>query len=337
MIVSFCVVARNEEKNMPKLFDMIRSQDFPHEQMEIVLVDSMSEDGTKDQMLAFAKSEHDFREIQVVSNPKIRQAPGWNEAIEKSNGELILRVDAHASIPPDFVRQSISVINDGEFVAGGPRPNVADEPTPWKGTLLTAESSMFGSGIAPFRKNGERTYVKSVFHGIYRREVFEKAGVFDERLGRTEDNELHYRIRQAGYKICFDPAIHSFQHVRGSLRGMIKQKYGNGFWIGRTVGVCPGCLSLYHFVPGMFVLALLLTGILAASGFPILFWLLAGAYGICDVAMTIMAILQKKVWIGDLLLPIIFFLLHAAYGVGTIVGLIGMRKWRKNEYANYRS
>lgn len=66
----------------------------------------------------------------------------------------------------------------------------------------------------PYRKGNHKTYVKSVFHGAYRKEIFEKAGLFNENLGRTEDNEMHYRIRKAGYKICFNPDIISYQNIR---------------------------------------------------------------------------------------------------------------------------
>ena len=171
---------------------------------------------------------------------------------------MIIRIDAHARIPEDFVQKNIKNIEAGEFVVGGPRPNTVDHPTEWKKILLLAESSMFGSGIASFRrKSSERKYVKSVFHGAYRREVFEKVGGFNENLGRTEDNELHYRIRKAGYKICYDPEIISYQFVRGTLKQMMKQKYGNGYWIGLTTGVCPECLSIYYFVPFSFLIALL--------------------------------------------------------------------------------
>lgn len=75
----------------------------------------------------------------------------------------------------------------------------------------------------------------------------EKAGLFNENLGRTEDNEMHYRIRKAGYKICFNPDIISYQNIRNSWCGMLKQKYGNGHWIGLTLGVCPGCFFYSSF------------------------------------------------------------------------------------------
>ena len=225
MLVSFCVIAYNEEKALDSLFKDIIAQDYPHEKMEIVLVNAMSTDQTRKKMEEFSKEDHGFRRVVVLDNKKKIQAAGWNVAITAAKGDVILRIDAHTMIPSDFVSKNIQCIISGENVTGGRRPNVVEEETPWKHTLLLAESSMFGSSIAPYRKGNHKTYVKSVFHGAYRKEVFEKAGLFNENLGRTEDNEMHYRIRKAGYKICFNPDIISYQNIRNSWCGMLKQKY----------------------------------------------------------------------------------------------------------------
>ena len=207
MIVSLCVVAYNEEKVLNKLLEDIKSQDYDHTKMEIVLIDSMSTDSTKEIMNDFQQQEKDFKKIQVLDNPGKKQAAGWNVAINNFSGDVMIRVDAHASIPREFVRKNVEILETGEMVSGGPRPNIIDESTPWKETLLLAEQSMFGSSMASYRRSQKKQYVKSLFHGAYRREVLEKVGGFDEQLGRTEDNEFHYRIRKAGYKICYSPGI----------------------------------------------------------------------------------------------------------------------------------
>ena len=329
MTVSLCVIAYNEENALTSLLDDIRAQDYPHDKLEIVLVDSMSTDKTRAIMNDFAGEDNGFIRVKVVENPRKIQAAGWNVAIKESECDIIIRVDAHATIPESFVSQNVEDIESGEYVVGGQRPNIAEKDTPWMNTLLLAESSMFGSSIAPYRNSQKKTYVKSVFHGAYRREVFEKAGLFNEELGRTEDNELHYRIREAGYKICYDPKIISHQHVRGSWRGMLKQKFGNGKWIGLTLGVCPGCMSIYHFVPFAFVLAIIVSVLCAAFGWSLPLVLLACAYAAADLLMSVMAVIgQKKYW-QYLLLPVIFFSLHVAYGIGTMVGFIRLPSWLK--------
>ena len=87
----------------------------------------------------------------------------------------------------------------------------------------------------------------------------------NEALARTEDNEIHYRMRKAGFKLRFCPDIISYQHTRSSLPKMLKQKYANGYWIGKTSKVCPGCLSIYHFVPWAFVMAIIVTTVASVS------------------------------------------------------------------------
>lgn len=329
MTVSFCVIAYNEENAIKNLFHDICNQDYPHDKMEVILVDAMSEDHTKRLMEEFAEKEHDFLRVLVLENPKRLQAAGWNVAINAAQGDIILRIDAHTTIPSKFVSQNVECIKGGEAVSGGMRPNVACKKTPWQDTLLLAESSLFGSGIASYRRSRKKSYVKSVFHGAYRREVFEKVGLFNEYLGRTEDNEMHYRIRKAGYKIRYTPEIISYQHIRATLHGSIIQKYYNGYWIGLTTGICPGCLSSYHFVPMIFVLSLILAGILGGGlGVILPLVCVVTVYCIVNLLMSIVASIEKQKHWKFLFLPAIFLSMHLAYGFGTIVGLIRMPFWR---------
>ena len=327
MIVSFCVIAYNEEKTIKSLLNDICKQDYPHEKIEVILVDSMSTDSTKKFFVEFSEQRKDFLNVRVLENPKRIQAAGWNVAISAAVGEIIMRIDAHTMIPADFVSKNVRCMQSGEKITGGPRPNIAEEDTPWTHTLLLAESSMFGSSIAPFRKGHHKAYVKSVFHGAYRKEVFEKAGLFNERLGRTEDNEMHYRIRKAGYRICYNPEIVSYQHVRNTWRKMIIQKYGNGYWIGLTLGICPKCFSVYHFVPAIFVLSIIIFSILAMFGISLLLKILLVIYAIINIIMSIFAIAGQKKYKYYILLPIIFLSLHLAYGIGTLWGIIKMPFW----------
>ena len=281
-------------------------------------------------MKQFARSETGFRNIQVLSNPKKSQAAGWNTAIDHYTSDVLIRIDAHASVPADFVSENVRLLESGEAVTGGPRPCKIQDPTPWKETLLLAEESMFGSSIASYRRDTgeEKKYVSSLFHGAYRREVFEKAGRFNERLGRTEDNEMHQRIREAGYRICFSPRIHSWQYARNTLGRMMKQKYGNGYWVALTLKVCPKCLSVFHFVPLAFVLAILVTSVLACFG---IFWPLIAlwaAYGAAAVLMSALAVRGQKKHPVQLLLPVIFLLLHISYGAGSLAGVMMLPFWK---------
>ena len=147
---------------------------------------------------------------------------------------------------------------------------------------------------------------------------------YNERLVRTEDNEIHYRMRQAGYKFCFDPSIVSYHHARNSLSKMLKQKYLNGYWIGLTLGICPKCFSWYHFVPLGFVLAIIATSISTLWGIIFPSQLIWGTYWTGALIMMLLSIIKERFCTQFLLLPVLFFLLHMSYGLGTVVGIIKM-------------
>ena len=229
MIITIGVIAYNEKNSLGSLLKDICKQTYDHKKIEVILVDSNSTDNTKVIMETFRKNNaQDFYDVKVLSNPKKTQPCGWNVVLNNYSGDAVVRIDAHASIPSDFIAKNVKTLEDGENICGGFRPNIIDEPTAWKETLLLVETSMFGSSIAPYRRQQGKTYVNSLFHGAYRREVFDKIGFFNEDLTRTEDNEVHYRMKKAGFRICFNPEIISYQHTRNSLKGMIKQKFGNG-------------------------------------------------------------------------------------------------------------
>lgn len=333
LTISFCVIARNEEKALPHLLEDLLGQTFPKNQTEVLLIDSMSNDKTEAIMQAFAASHGaEYHRVEVLPNPGRILAAGWNVALEHFTGDAILRVDAHASIPAEFIEKNAACLMGGEKVCGGRRPCVPQEKTPWQKTLLLAENSLFGSSIAPYRRSQEHVYVQSLFHGCYRREVFETVGGYNEELVRTEDNEMNYRIRAAGYRLCYDPNILSWQYVRSSLRGMIRQKYGNGKWIALTAGVCPACLSLYHFVPGAFLFGIVLTTILALCGWPLLGWLMWGLYALLCVVMTLCCVKDVHFTPVAFCMPVLFLLLHVTYGVGTWVGFCQLPFWKKKHH-----
>jgi GT2 family glycosyltransferase len=334
--VSFIVVAYNAGSKLENLLEDLKKQDYNHNDIEIILVDSNSSDNTKDIMMKFKEINKTFSKVLVLDNPKKILPCGWNIALEASTGDLILRVDAHSSLPNDFISKNVNRIDMGEKIVGGHRISIIDENNAWQKTLLIAEKSIFGSGIATYRRKEREEYVSTLAHAAYSREVFKKVGGYDERLARTEDNEIHYRMKKAGYKFLLDPTIKSYHHARNSLSKMMKQKYLNGYWIGLTMGISPKCFSIYHFVPLVFVLALIFSIIFAFvfSGIPLI--LLLGAYFTFNILNTIFSIISEKKHLDYLLLPFIFFLLHLSYGWGTLYGLIKLPFWiRLNKSFEY--
>lgn len=330
MTVTVAIVAYNEEKYISNLLDDLLNQDYDKSKMEILLIDGCSTDETKRIMLEFAnKNRSNYFNVDVLDNQERIQAAGWNIAIEKFSTEMLIRVDAHVTLPSNFVSLNVETMKGGENICGGVRPCVIENKTQWGEILLRVENSLFGSSINKSRHSTQKSYVKTLFHGAYRKEVFEKVGGFNKKLARTEDNELHYRMREAGYKFCYNPSIKSYQYARSSLKKMVKQKYGNGYWIGLTMGVCPKCFSLYHFVPLGFFLAILASSVLACFGLWQFIAALGSLYLLFCVANTIISSIGEKFNPFCFLMPILFFVLHFSYGLGTFLGLLLMPIKRK--------
>ncbi len=330
MIVSIAVVAYNAEKTLPGLLSDILNQDYPKEKTEILLIDSMSKDNTYKIMKDFAREHNDYYyAVKLLRNENKTLPYGCNVMLENYVGDVIVRLDAHSSVPSDFVTKGIEVIESGEDISGGQVISICENPTPLNCTLLVAENSVFCGGVAKFRRVTKREYVNTMAFAFYKREVYDKVGPYNVNLARTEDNDMSYRIVEAGYKFCLDPSIKSVRYNRSSVTALLRQKYLNGYWIGKTMGINPNCFSLFHFVPFGFVMGIIVTTLLAIFGI----WQVAAvmwvAYVVATICATVYEMLKNEFQVTNLLLPILFFLLHTCYGVGTLRGLIEMPFWVK--------
>ena len=333
MLVSVVVGLLNEEKFLPRLIEDFKKQTYNHNEIELIFIDGMSKDDSWKILEDFKNSNHDFYDVVLLKNPKVILSAGMNVGIKAARGECILKVDCHSHITENFIENNVKIIEEGEDVCGGPRPNIIENADNFSKTLLLVEENMFGSGIADYRKKTTKKYVSSVFQGMYRKSIFDKIGLLDEKVGRVEDNELHYRIRKNGYKIRYSNDILSYQYTRPTLKRMLKQKYSNGYWIGKVSHIYPKAFSIFHFVPLAFVLAIIfsLCMIPITSIFIIL---LSSVYFLFTILITIMTIINNEFNITILLMPIILFLIHVYYGVGTLVGLIKGFSWKKEYYSS---
>ena len=320
MKISFIVVALNAGDSLALLLDDLRAQTLPPEQIELLLVDSLSGDHTLQVMRDFAAAAP-FT-VKVLSNPKQWLASGINVALREATGDAVIRLDAHARIPADFLERNVEALCAGEDIVGGSVFS-AEPKTPWERVMRALDTSRFCGGAAPFRNSGTARYVDTLAYALYRREVYDRVGEYDERLRRTEDNDMHYRMRKAGYRFYFSPTICSYHAARATLRGQLRQKWGNGYWIGRTMRIQPRCFAPRHLVPALFVLALLL-GVLLS---PVCAWpliALLAVYLTADLAFSVhSACTQPESRLLCLItLPFLFPAVHIVYGAGTLLGLI---------------
>ena len=320
MRISFIVVALNAGESLRALLGDLRAQTLPMEQLEVLLVDSGSSDDTLDVMEAFAQDAP--CDVRVLHNPKRWLASGINVALDAATGDAVIRLDAHARIPADFLARNVEALDAGESIVGGSVLS-AEPGTDWERVMRALDTSRFCGGAAPFRNGGQARYVDTLAYALYRREVYDRVGRYDERLRRTEDNDMHYRMRRAGYRFYFSPTIRSYHAARPTLRGQLRQKWGNGYWIGRTMRIQPRCFAPRHLIPALFVLALL-AGLMLC---PLTAWPLAGlllVYGAADVVFAVRSALSQPRgrMLSLLTLPLLFPAVHLVYGAGTLIGLL---------------
>ena len=330
------MVAYNEEKCVNAILSDMLMQTYPKNKTEIVISDNCSTDNTY-KILCDFRDAHigEYKDIKILKNTSKVLSTGLNLCLKNYTGDAIVRVDAHSSIAPDFLEETVACLcgthtGEPENICGGMRPNYPPDESGKSMLLLAAERSKFGASAATYRNASEHCYVDSIFHAAYRREVIDAVGEFDARLWRTEDNDYNGRAIKKGYRICYEPRIKSGQLIRSTLSAMLSQKYQNGYWIGYTLGINPSCVGIFHFVPAAFLTALIGSFVFSLFGIHIFSFLLLSAYTLTNVLFSLNEIIDSKKRPPHLLLlPVVFFLMHICYGAGTFVGFTKMLKDKK--------
>src|SRR5690606_32422467 len=195
--------------------------------VEIIVVDGMSDDGTAEIAAELALSDP---RIKLLRNPHRTVPHAMNLAIEAAAGDVIVRVDGHAEIAPDFMSAALAELEAHPECAcvGGPIESVSEGSV--AAAISNAMGSTFGVGNARFRTGGPDGYIDTLAFGVYRKADLKAIGKFDETLTRNEDDELNYRLVKSGRKIWFSNAIRSRYYVRPTLTKLFKQYFQYGYW-----------------------------------------------------------------------------------------------------------
>lgn len=332
IIVSVVMPVYNEEHYIEKCVDSLLLQDYPIDKMEWIFVDGYSKDRTVEILEKYQEKYPSL--IKVYNNPNKIVPYAMNIGIAASQGKYIVRLDAHADYATDYISKCIYYLEntDAENVGG-----VADtKANGFMGNAIAKMlSSKFGVGNSQFRINGESGYVDTVPFGAFKREVFSKYGGYDERLVRNQDNEMNFRIRKNGGKIYLSNDIHLSYYCRDSIKGISTMARKNGMWNIITMKLCPGSMSLRHFIPFAFVLSVLILGGLSIIHplFAILFGAELSLYLLLDILSSIKQAGNLKEFFA---LMILFPIFHVAYGIGSVVGIAKLfsKEFKQNNYQN---
>jgi glycosyltransferase involved in cell wall biosynthesis len=320
--ISIIVPVRNEATYIDKSLSPILNQDYPAACTEIFVVDGMSADGTRENIQREADK---LTNLHLLENPELIVPTALNRAIRQASGEIIIRVDGHCEIAPDYVRQCVHHLQtSGAEGVGGPIETIGE--TKAAQAIALAMSSWFGMGGSAFRTIKDRAkWVETVPFAAYKRETIEKIGLYDEELVRNQDDEYNYRLLKQGGKILLTPDIRSRYYSRGSLRKLWRQFYQYGFWKVRVMQKHPRQMRLRQFVPFLFVLSLILTTLLPIGWGMLALILLA--YLLADIA-TSTGIAKEHGWDYFPALLLAHPTMHVAYGLGFLVGLVRFaRRW----------
>lgn len=319
-LATLVVPIYNESKFVDRFLDSLEKQDYPQDQVEVLLVDGGSTDGTRERLREWIVGRSNYR---LLDNPQRIQAAAFNIGVRESRGDVIVRMDAPAEYRPTYVRRCVETLQrTGAANVGGMWETRPGSDSWMAKAIAVISTQRFGIGGARFRVGGQAGPVDTVPFGAFRRDLFDKVGLLDERLVRGEDNEFNARIRRHGLTVYFDPAIGAAYYGRRTFGGFMKQLAGNGFYHMLTLKVNPRGCSLRHFVPLAFVLLLIACGGTGLFWTPA-WWIGAGVLGLylaSDLAASFFASRNNGWWLLAVL-PWLFFCAHVGYGVSTLAGI----------------
>jgi glycosyltransferase involved in cell wall biosynthesis len=315
---SIVIPCLNESADIEACLQSVFSQQTDFDQIEVIVADGMSDDGTRRILdrLALENSR-----LRVIDNPERTVSAGLNAAIRAAKGQVIIRMDAHTEYAPDYVGQCLEVLEKtGADNVGGPW--VAKGSGYIGEAIAAAFQSSFAVGGARGHKPDYEGPIDTVYLGCWRREVFERIGFFDEELVRNQDDEFNLRLSRSGGLIWQSPRIRSWYRPRASLYDLFRQYLQYGYWKVRVIQKHRLPASVRHLIPAGFVtiLGLLLATAPLAPASRFGFFFLVLTYGLFTIAASTIVAVRSKLKLLPVL-PAVFVCYHFSYGIGFVTGV----------------
>lgn len=318
--VSFVVPVRNEEVHIRGCLQSLVEQDYPAVDFEIIVVDGRSSDRTRAIIGEICQQN---TKIRCLDNPAGIVPTAMNIGIRAARGEVIIRADGHNIYPRDYAANCVKYLEEtGAENVGGPCMTVPANDSFGAKLVASVLSSPFGVGDSKFRTSREEGFVDTVPFGAFRREVFDRVGMYNEKLVRHQDNDLNARIRKAGGKIYLTPALTTQYHPVKTFWALLKYAFRNSRWNAFALRENKGSMGLRHIAPGAFLTLLLV--LLPAS------FMSAYARAFLTAMLAIYLLIgfyfaarsnAKGNLALSLALPFAAFCFHLAYGVGVLTGI----------------
>jgi glycosyltransferase involved in cell wall biosynthesis len=318
MKVSVVVPCRNEAAHIDAFVASALAQRLDAgDTLQVVVADGDSDDGTRARLDAWARRD---ARLVVIDNPARIVSTALNRAVERADGEVVVRMDVHTTYADDYVAACLRTLaRTGAACVGGAWRPVAGEGR--SRAIALAFASRFGSGGAASRRTDLEGPVDTVYLGAWRRETLRRLGGFDEALVRNQDDELALRIVRGGGVVWQSATIRSQYVPRASFRALFRQFWQYGYWKVAVVRKHRLPAAPRQLVPFAFVAALATAALAGFVWRPA--WAVGGAlaafYAVAALAAAAaVAPPGRGAWLG---VAWAFACMHAGYGLGFARGL----------------
>ena len=333
-MVSVIVPCRNEQKWIGPCLESIATNDYPKDRLEAFVVDGMSGDGTRAVVESFA-ARHSW--IRLLDNPRKITPTALNLGIAAARGSVIVRMDAHVEYPTDYISSLVRLLDQtGADNVGGVCQTRPGSGTAMARAVAVGLSHPLGVGNSYFRiGSAEPRWVDTVPFGCYRRDVFDRIGLFDEELVRNQDDELNLRLIRRGGRILLCPQVVSYYYARDSVRKLGRMYYQYGYFKPLVVRKVGGVMTVRQLGPPLFVAGLAAAAVLAPWSRPAAA-ALAGVLSLYVLTIALVAATAAaRHGLGAALgLFLVFPAMHFGYGVGYLRGILDFVIRRKRVAAD---
>jgi len=317
--ITVVVPVRNEEEFIAQTLGYILSQDYPNEQLEVIVADGESDDRTRE--IVNNISEADSR-VRLIENPGRLSSAGRNVGIKNATGDIVTFIDGHTYIDNDQLLKNIAHYMAEKEISVLSRPQFLDTPENnfFQKAVSLARRSVIGHGLDSTIYTNKEMFVNPASSGAsYRRDLFDKIGIYDERFDACEDVELNYRAHLNGYKSYTSPDLAVYYYPRSSIKGLFRQlkRYGQGRY--RLFRKHKSSLSLGTMVPVLMTLGIPLGIVVSLLWNPFVYpFIIALAFYLLLITGWSLAIALRKGIRYFFILPLIYPTIHLALGYGFI-------------------
>jgi glycosyltransferase involved in cell wall biosynthesis len=320
--VSIIVPCRKERRYVADCLESIRQNDFAADSLEVLVVDGASDDGTREIIESYARQ---WPSVRCLDNPAGTAPAALNIGIRVARGDIIMRMDAHCHYPRNYVSMLVQWLDkSGADNVGGVCRTLPGSESRTARAIAIALSHPLGVGNSRFRigTKSER-WVDTVPFGCYRRDVFERIGLFDEDLVRNQDDEFNQRLLKNGGRILLVPDVVVDYYARDSISKVARMYYQYGYFKPLVAKKLGRIGTVRQVVPAAFVVALLGSLMLGIWLGParLVFAGILGVY-VGALLMAGAAGIPRNGFRVSVLLPLVFAVLHLSYGWGSIRGMI---------------